>query len=134
VRVTATVTEQRFVIEVADDGPGIPVADRDRIFDRFVRLDSSRDRGSGTTGLGLAIAREIADAHHGGITIADTHHGGISVADTQHGGARFVVAAVRGPADLRHTRLKASRKEACAKLQHRCYSTFAIFNGREAQR
>ncbi|HYS41069.1 MAG TPA: ATP-binding protein, partial [Pseudonocardiaceae bacterium] len=76
VRVTATVTGQRVVVEVADDGPGIPVADRDRIFDRFVRLDNSRDRNSGTTGLGLAIAREIATAHHGGISVADAHDGG----------------------------------------------------------
>ena len=76
VRITATVTGQRVVVEVADDGPGIPVADRDRIFDRFVRLDNSRDRNSGTTGLGLAIAREIATAHHGGISVADAHDGG----------------------------------------------------------
>jgi signal transduction histidine kinase len=81
VRVTATVTGHRVLVEVADDGPGIPVADRDRIFDRFVRLDGSRDRSSGTTGLGLAIAREIATAHRGGI----------SVVDTQDGGARLVV-------------------------------------------
>src|SRR5882724_850477 len=76
VRVTATVTGQRVVVEVTDDGPGIPVADRDRIFDRFVRLDGSRDRNSGTTGLGLAIACEIATAHHGGINVTDVHTGG----------------------------------------------------------
>ncbi|MCW2939718.1 MAG: hypothetical protein JWN00_2703 [Actinomycetia bacterium] len=76
VRITATATARRVVVEITDDGPGIPVADRDRIFDRFVRLDSSRDRGSGTTGLGLAIAREIATAHHGGISVADNPHGG----------------------------------------------------------
>jgi signal transduction histidine kinase len=58
-------------VEILDDGPGIPAAERDRIFDRFVRLDGSRERGSGTTGLGLAIAYEIATAHDGHITAAD---------------------------------------------------------------
>lgn len=67
VNIIASVDEHRVTVEITDDGPGIPAADRDRIFDRFVRLDNSRERGSGTTGLGLAIAHEIAVAHHGGI-------------------------------------------------------------------
>jgi signal transduction histidine kinase len=74
VHITATVTEGLVNIEIADDGPGIPDADRERVFDRFVRLDSSRERGAastGSTGLGLAIAREIANAHHGRITVED---------------------------------------------------------------
>jgi signal transduction histidine kinase len=63
------------VLEVADDGPGIPAADRDRIFDRFVRLQSARDRKAGATsgtGLGLSIARDIATAHGGVITVGAT--------------------------------------------------------------
>jgi signal transduction histidine kinase len=56
-------------IDVGDDGPGIPAADRDRIFERFVRLDDSRSRTDGGTGLGLPITREIVDAHGGSITI-----------------------------------------------------------------
>jgi signal transduction histidine kinase len=59
-------------IHVVDDGPGVAAEDRDRVFDRFVRLDASRDRASGSSGLGLAIAREIVSAHHGRIWFADT--------------------------------------------------------------
>ncbi|MBR7834652.1 HAMP domain-containing histidine kinase [Actinospica durhamensis] len=66
-------------IEIADDGPGIPAEERERVFDRFVRLDASRERGSGTSGLGLALAKEIAAAHGGSITIADAPGGGALV-------------------------------------------------------
>jgi len=61
------------VLTVSDDGPGIPVAERERIFERFVRLDPSRARdGAGTgTGLGLSIARRIALAHGGEIQAGD---------------------------------------------------------------
>ncbi|MEO6651048.1 MAG: HAMP domain-containing sensor histidine kinase [Ilumatobacteraceae bacterium] len=58
-------------ITVTDDGPGIAPADRDRVFERFVRLDESRDRGRGGTGLGLAIASDIANVHGGTIRITD---------------------------------------------------------------
>jgi two-component system OmpR family sensor kinase len=56
----------RFVVE--DDGPGIPVDERERVFDRFHRTDAARDRASGGTGLGLAIVRAIAEAHGGWVT------------------------------------------------------------------
>lgn len=58
------------VLEVSDDGRGIPPQDRERIFDRFVRLDESRQRADGGTGLGLAIVREIARAHQGSVVVA----------------------------------------------------------------
>jgi signal transduction histidine kinase len=67
-------------IEIADDGPGIPAAERERVFDRFVRLDASRDRATGSSGLGLAIAQEIASAHDGSITIDEAPAGGALVA------------------------------------------------------
>jgi signal transduction histidine kinase len=79
VHIRTTTSGERVVTEVTDDGPGIPVEDRDRVFDRFVRLDGSRDRASGASGLGLAIAREIVAAHHGGISVADTGGRGTTV-------------------------------------------------------
>jgi signal transduction histidine kinase len=74
--ITATATGDLARVSIDDDGPGIPAQDRSRVFDRFVRLDVSRERGSGTTGLGLAIASEIAHAHHGDITLLDRPGGG----------------------------------------------------------
>jgi signal transduction histidine kinase len=63
------------VVDVVDDGPGIPVAERDRVFDRFVRLDTSRERAAGGAGLGLAIARAIARAHGGDVVVLDSPSG-----------------------------------------------------------
>jgi len=60
---------ENVAVEVEDDGPGIPEADRERVFERFVRLDESRTRASGGTGLGLAIAREISTAHGGSVSV-----------------------------------------------------------------
>ncbi|WP_077098701.1 ATP-binding protein [Mycobacterium terramassiliense] len=61
---------------VSDDGPGIPPAERTRVFERFVRLDSDRSRSGGGAGLGLAIVAEIVAAHGGTITIDDRPGGG----------------------------------------------------------
>ncbi|MDA8411221.1 MAG: ATP-binding protein [Treponema sp.] len=65
-----------FTIEVADSGPGIPLEERDRVFERFYRMDRSRSRDSGGRGLGLSISLEIARAHGGGIEIGESRLGG----------------------------------------------------------
>jgi two-component system OmpR family sensor kinase len=57
---------------VIDDGPGIPAAESERVFDRFHRMDSSRTRAAGGAGLGLAIVRAIADAHGGRAYVRST--------------------------------------------------------------
>lgn len=66
-------------ISVEDDGPGIPVDDRDVVLGRFVRLDEHRARDHGGTGLGLAIASEIARLHGGRVEVADSDLGGAQV-------------------------------------------------------
>ncbi|MEM1334458.1 MAG: HAMP domain-containing sensor histidine kinase [Actinomycetota bacterium] len=81
VSVTLDGTTDRVVLTVDDDGPGIPPGDRDRVFDRFTRLDEGRARDAGGSGLGLAIVRSIV-AGHGGT---------VSVGDGVDGGARLVV-------------------------------------------
>ncbi|MDA8296673.1 MAG: HAMP domain-containing sensor histidine kinase [Actinomycetota bacterium] len=63
------------VLVVADDGPGIPEASRERIFERFVRLDSARTHRDAGAGLGLAIVREIARAHGGDVHVEDNAPG-----------------------------------------------------------
>ncbi|MFI7349810.1 sensor histidine kinase [Streptomyces sp. NPDC049936] len=64
------------VVGVADDGEGVPAADRERIFERFVRLDAARSRDDGGAGLGLAIARDVAVRHGGTLTVHDAPAGG----------------------------------------------------------
>lgn len=82
VRVTARRVAGEAVLEVADDGDGVPEAERERIFERFVRLDDARSRDEGGAGLGLALAREIAVRHGGDL----------SVGTAPEGGARFVLS------------------------------------------
>jgi len=64
------------VLAVDDDGDGIPASERERVFDRFVRLDDARARESGGSGLGLSIVREIATAHGGAVTVHESALGG----------------------------------------------------------
>jgi signal transduction histidine kinase len=57
------------VLTVADDGPGIPAGDRERVFERFTRLDEARAAGDGGSGLGLAITRDVVVAHGGTVAV-----------------------------------------------------------------
>ncbi|MEU8273384.1 ATP-binding protein [Microbispora bryophytorum] len=61
---------------VSDDGPGVPVGERERVFERFTRSDTARSRGRGGAGLGLAIARDIARAHCGSLVASESPYGG----------------------------------------------------------
>ncbi len=67
-------------ILVSDDGPGIAPADRERVFERFVRLDEARGRDVGGAGLGLAVARAVARAHGGTLAAVEPTHGGATFA------------------------------------------------------
>ncbi|MFK3980728.1 ATP-binding protein [Micromonospora sp. NPDC050397] len=64
------------LVAVSDDGPGIRPADRDRVFDRFTRLDDARTRDAGGAGLGLAIVRELVRREGGTVRLADSDTGG----------------------------------------------------------
>jgi signal transduction histidine kinase len=78
-----------ILLEVDDQGPGIPESDRERIFEPFTRLPGTTRHGSGGTGLGLSIARRIAEAHGGSI----------SAGAPPSGGARFTVSLPAGATD-----------------------------------
>jgi signal transduction histidine kinase len=80
-RVAFSVAERDGAVrmEVDDDGPGVPEADRERVFERFVRLDDARARDAGGGGLGLAIVSELIGAHGGTVALAASPLGGARV-------------------------------------------------------
>jgi signal transduction histidine kinase len=80
ISLATTATEIRLTLD--DDGPGIPEGDRERVFAPFVRLDASRSRDTGGTGLGLAVARAAIRAHGGDIRLANRPEGGLRVTVT----------------------------------------------------
>jgi len=73
--------DRRGRLEVADQGPGVPPAMREKIFEPFARMPASRSRADAGSGLGLAIARRLVELHEGTLTVADD----------PDGGARFVL-------------------------------------------
>jgi signal transduction histidine kinase len=87
VLITAGATDP-LVVEVIDDGPGIPASERMRVFDRFVRLDPSRGHAEGSSGLGLAIAADIAAAHGADIVLTEADGGGTRAVVTFAGQAK----------------------------------------------
>jgi signal transduction histidine kinase len=70
-RVTLSLEESgdMAILVVADDGPGIPEVESDRVFERFTRVDAARSAAAGGTGLGLAISREIVERHQGTVSL-----------------------------------------------------------------
>jgi signal transduction histidine kinase len=72
-------TDGVTTIEIADEGPGIPLGERERVFERFHRVDAARAARDGGTGLGLAIARWIVDAHGGTIRVREREPNGCRV-------------------------------------------------------
>ncbi|WP_371402735.1 HAMP domain-containing histidine kinase [Kribbella sp. NBC_00662] len=82
VRLSTTERDGCAVLTIEDDGDGIPEADRRRVFERFVRLDASRARSSGGSGLGLSIVQEIIKAHDGTVTLTAAPAGGTTATVT----------------------------------------------------
>ncbi|WP_367874125.1 ATP-binding protein [Luteolibacter sp. Populi] len=76
-RVSTELNATSLEIFIDDDGPGIDEAERERVFTPFVRLESSRNRGTGGTGLGLTIARTILRNHGGDLSLANRQGGGL---------------------------------------------------------
>ena len=87
---------------VDDDGPGIDPDDRERVFERFTRLDDGRARDAGGLGIGLAIVKAIVEQHGGTVTIDDA----------PIGGARFVVPLPAAASSPRRRRIPSSESTA----------------------
>ncbi|WP_085711474.1 MULTISPECIES: ATP-binding protein [unclassified Pseudomonas] len=68
----------QYEVQVNDDGPGVPLAGREKIFEPFSRLDASRDRRTGGFGLGLALVRRVSQSHGGRVEVGDSPWGGAS--------------------------------------------------------
>jgi signal transduction histidine kinase len=77
VQVALSTSDGQVELTVADDGPGVPPAERERVFERFHRLDVARARDSGGSGLGLAIVRDAVLAHGGSVVLQDNGPGAV---------------------------------------------------------
>jgi signal transduction histidine kinase len=78
-RAALTEKDGQVVITIDDDGPGIPETEFERVFAPFVRLEASRNRETGGSGLGLSVARASARAHGGDILLENRPEGGLRV-------------------------------------------------------
>ena len=74
---------ERWVVTVSDDGPGVAPAVRERLFERFARADASRERRTGSTGLGMSIALAIVRSHGGTLTVDSVRQGAVPTEDGQ---------------------------------------------------
>ena len=78
VEVSLVRTGDYYEVRVNDDGPGVPIEGREKIFEPFSRLDASRDRRTGGFGLGLALVRRVSQSHGGQVEVAESPWGGAS--------------------------------------------------------
>ncbi|OLF54711.1 ATP-binding protein [Pseudomonas chlororaphis] len=78
VEISLRLVGQGYEVQVNDDGPGVPVDGRKKIFEPFSRLDASRDRRTGGFGLGLALVRRVSQSHGGQVEVTDSQWGGAS--------------------------------------------------------
>jgi signal transduction histidine kinase len=76
-RIAVDDDERRLRIRVLDEGPGIPAAELNKVFEPFYRVESSRNRATGGTGLGLSIAKGIAEDHGGSLELSNRAGGGL---------------------------------------------------------
>jgi signal transduction histidine kinase len=98
VELSVTRTGDWVEVRVRDDGPGVPEADRERIFERFVRLEEDRARASGGFGLGLAIVKELVGLYGGTINVGDARPGAVFVVQfPTHGVAAGAPMPVKVP-------------------------------------
>ena len=82
VDVSITAANNRARIEVSDTGIGIPDQYKDRVFERFFRVDKSHSRQTGGTGLGLAIVKHVVEYHNGSISLSSTPNQGTTIVVT----------------------------------------------------
>lgn len=79
IQINANIIEQNINIQMQDSAPGVPLTIQGHLFERFYRVEPSRNRDSGGSGLGLALCKQIVDAHQGTITTSDSSLGGLSI-------------------------------------------------------
>ena len=79
VQISAQMVAQHVNIQIQDSAPSVPLNIQDKLFERFYRVEPSRNRGSGGSGLGLALCKQIVDAHQGTISTSDSSLGGLSL-------------------------------------------------------
>jgi two-component system sensor histidine kinase BaeS len=79
INVQANTSDNQLTIEIQDSAPGVTSTEHDKIFDRFFRVEQSRNRDHGGSGLGLSLCRQIVEAHEGVINASDSPLGGLSI-------------------------------------------------------
>jgi two-component system sensor histidine kinase BaeS len=79
IHISAQIIDKNVYIQIQDSAPGVPLTIQSKLFERFYRVEPSRNRGYGGSGLGLALCKQIVDAHQGTISTSDSSLGGLSI-------------------------------------------------------